>query len=86
MKPYKSFFVVGAITCTQLMIGCGKNEADKERAQLKLEEQARRETEAGNKAITDLNRRMFGKKEPAPTVKESPQVDGKITPKSAPSP
>ncbi|MEO6994871.1 MAG: hypothetical protein ABI273_14785 [Lacunisphaera sp.] len=86
MKPYKIFVVIGVFIGAQLMIGCGTNDADKERARLNLEEQARRETEVGNKAITDLNRRMFGKKEPAPALKESSKGDGANLTKAAPSP
>ena len=50
--------------------GCSKNEKDKAHARLNLEEQAQRDAEQGNKAITDLNKRMFGKKTVAPARKK----------------
>lgn len=56
-----------------LVAGCGVSDAERtrverERARLELEEKTRRDTEAANKAITDLNKKMFGQKpaEPPP--------------------
>ncbi|MBL9207343.1 MAG: hypothetical protein JNN01_19845 [Opitutaceae bacterium] len=50
--------------------GCGpsKTERDaKERERRALEEKSREEAEQANKAITDMNKKMFGKKaQPAP--------------------
>ena len=43
--------------------GCGsKEQAARERERMDLEEQSRRDAEAANKAITDLNRKMFARK------------------------
>lgn len=50
-----------------LAAGCGVSDAERaraerERARLLLEEKARRDAEAAHKAITDLNKKMFGQK------------------------
>ena len=55
MTRQQTIFVVGYMVGTLLLSGCGDKKADKERTRLDLEEQARRETETGNKAITDLD-------------------------------
>ena len=78
MTRRQTTFVVGLVLGMLLVSGCGDKKADKERTRLELDEQARRETEAGNKAITDLNQRMFGKKPAVPTGTEAPKADGKI--------
>jgi hypothetical protein len=47
-----------------LVAGCGPTKAERDaeqRARLEQEEKARRETEAANKAITDMNQKMFKK-------------------------
>jgi hypothetical protein len=52
--------------------GCGSKEKEaRERARMELEEKSRRETEAANKAITDMNRKMFGRK-PADKPTDAP--------------
>lgn len=78
MTWQQKVLLVVLILVMQLWSGCGDKRADKERVRLELEEQARRETEAGNKAITDLNQRTFGKKPAAPTGREVKKTDGKI--------
>ena len=60
------------VVITLLVTGCGEKAADKERARMELEDKARREGEAGNKAITDLNHRLFGKKT-TPPVTDGPK-------------
>jgi len=50
-----------------LVAGCGPSKAEREAAErqrLELEEKARRETEAANKAITEMNKNMFKKLTP----------------------
>lgn len=52
-----------------LSTGCGPSKAEREAAErerqrLELEEQTRRETEAANKAITEMNQNMFKKLTP----------------------
>lgn len=52
-----------------LAAGCGPSKAEREAAErerqrLELEEKARRETEAANKAITEMNKNMFKKLTP----------------------
>lgn len=52
-----------------LTAGCGPSKAEREAAErerqrLEFEEQARRETEAANKAITEMNQNMFKKLTP----------------------
>jgi hypothetical protein len=51
--------------------GCGSNESEaetRERERADLEERARMDAEAANRAITEINRRMFGKKSAEPSV------------------
>lgn len=66
--------------------GCGsKEKAARERERMALEEQSRREAEAANKAITNMNQKMFARKPaepPAPTP-EPPKPEGR---KSEPAP
>lgn len=58
-----------------LLPGCGSKEQDtRERERMELEERSRREAETANKAITDLNRKRFGRK-PATTPAETPAGD-----------
>lgn len=52
-----------------LATGCGPSKAEREAAErerqrLELEEKSHRETEAANKAITDMNQNMFKKLTP----------------------
>ncbi len=52
-----------------LATGCGPSKAEREAAErerqrLELEEKSRRETEAANKAITEMNQNMFKKLTP----------------------
>jgi hypothetical protein len=50
------------VSCTAFP-GCdSKKKEARERTRLELEEQSRRDTEAANKAITNMNQRMFGRR------------------------
>jgi len=63
----KTTALIFALSLTLLVTGCGPSKAEREAAErqrLELEEQARRETEAANKAITDMNKNMFKKLTP----------------------
>ncbi len=52
--------------------GCGSKEQEtRERERMELEERSRREAEAANKAITDMNRKRFGRK-PLEKTAETP--------------
>jgi len=60
--------VILSLVCFALVFalgGCGASEkektAAKERARLALEEKQLRETEEANKAITNMNQKMFGR-------------------------
>ncbi|MFZ5495451.1 MAG: hypothetical protein ACOZE5_08975 [Verrucomicrobiota bacterium] len=71
MNPGKSIFMVGFLAALGLA-GCGPSAAERaaqERQRLELEEKSRREAEQANKAITDMNKKVFGKK-PAPAAPE----------------
>ncbi len=64
MKP--SFLII-TLGLSLLCAGCGPSKAEREaeeRARLELERQAEREREAANKAITDMNQKMFKKLTP----------------------
>lgn len=55
-----------ALFLSLLVTGCGPSKAEREaqeRARLELEEKTRREAEAANKAITDMNKKL-GRKPP----------------------
>lgn len=45
---------------------CAPDRTEREKERLELERKAAREAEAANKAITEMNRRIFGKKNAAP--------------------
>jgi hypothetical protein len=52
--------------------GCGSKEREaRERERMDLEEQSRRDAEMANKAITDLNRKMFARKPTEPSSEAS---------------
>lgn len=82
MKLRHVILTVSIVFGAQFFGGCGSKEeerarVEKERARLELEEKARREGEVGNKAITDINRRMFGKKPVTPAADEGAKPDEK---------
>ena len=55
--------------------GCSSKEQEtRERERMELEERSRREAEAANKAITDLNRKRFGRK-PVETPAAAPAAE-----------
>ncbi len=70
MKPSKPVVWCCILVLAGGLVGCGpsKTERDaKERERLELEEKSRKEAEQANQAITDMNKKMFGKKaSPAP--------------------
>ncbi|MFA6960377.1 MAG: hypothetical protein WC205_06490 [Opitutaceae bacterium] len=56
-----------ALSLPLLVTGCGPSKAEREaqeRARIELEEKTRREAEAANKAITDMNKKL-GRKPPS---------------------
>jgi hypothetical protein len=56
-----------ALSLSLLVTGCGPSKAEREaqeRARLELEEKTRREAEASNKAITEMNKKL-GRKPPS---------------------
>ncbi len=64
MRPY--VFII-TFLLSLVVTGCGPSKAEREaeqRARLELEEKARREAEAANKAITEMNQKMFQKLTP----------------------
>ena len=59
--------IVAGVTTLGLLAGCSPSTAEREakdRARLELEETSRREAETANKAITEINRKRFGKRTP----------------------
>lgn len=73
MKPSRP--VLCAVALLFVLVGCGPSAAEraaKERQRLELEAKSRREAEQANKAITDMNKKMFGKK-PAPALSSEPE-------------
>lgn len=70
MKPSKSVVISYVLALTAGLAGCGPSQAERdaqERERRALEEKSREEAERANQAITDMNKKMFGKKrEPAP--------------------
>lgn len=67
--------------------GCGPSAAERQalqRERLQLEETQRREAEAANRAITDINKKMFGRK--APSLDLEIPTDAKAKPDPKPTP
>ena len=65
------------VFAAHFLVGCDAQKSDRERIRLQAEEQARREAEASNKAITDFNQRVFGRK-PATPPSEPPKSDAPV--------
>jgi hypothetical protein len=63
---------VALVAVCAALAGCSSKEKDaRERERIELEEQSRRETQAANKAITEMNRKLFGRK-PAAKPADAP--------------
>lgn len=63
----KSITIILTLVLSLLVTGCGPSKAEREaqeRARIELEEKTRREAEAANKAITEMNKKL-GRKPPA---------------------
>ena len=63
----KSITIIFTLVLFLLVTGCGPSKAEREaqeRARIELEEKTRREAEAANKAITEMNKKL-GRKPPA---------------------
>lgn len=66
MKQNRLTIIAVGLVLAFAVSGCGPSKEEryaKERERLELEEKARRETEVGNKAITDMNKKL-GRKPP----------------------
>jgi hypothetical protein len=88
MKNVSRIFLVG-LPLVFCVVGCGPSKeelAARERARLELERQAQADAAKANKAITEMNKKMFSKmnasrtgapnrppEPPAPTKSESPK-------------
>ena len=71
MKPRRLIFSALLLGLT----GCAPDERERaatQKARLELEEKARRDADAANKALSELNRKRFGQPPPA-TPPASPQ-------------
>lgn len=61
MNRTKLTIMAGALALTIVLVGCGPSQGERaaqERARFELEERLRQETEAANKAITEVNRKL----------------------------
>ena len=67
----KSYIVLFSIALVCVISGCGKSpeEAAYEKKRLELEEQAQRDVQKANKAITDMTDRAFRKRTPEEEAK-----------------
>ena len=80
-------FFLTACVASELMVGCRAENADKERARIEIEDKATREAESGNRAITDLNRRLFGRAPDGSKVNQPPKGgDSSLGTQSPPQP
>jgi len=64
MKPHRRFKLAALIALAAVFIGCSESRKDREareRARLEQEKQAERDAAKANKAITDMNKKMFGR-------------------------
>ena len=80
MNHTKLTVMAGALAFGMIIIGCDPSKSEREsqeRARLELEERSRQETEAANKAITGVNRKL-GRKPPV--------LDLGLTPPKTPVP
>ena len=67
--------------------GCGPSAAERQalqRERLQLEETQRREAEAANRAITEMNKKMFGRKAPSLDLGIPAEAKTKSDPKATP--
>jgi hypothetical protein len=73
MKPSRPVLWLCILALGAGLSGCGpsaEERAAKERERLRLEEMSRKDAEQANKTITDMNKKMFGKKAPPATEPE----------------
>jgi Tfp pilus assembly protein PilE len=64
MKTNRRIQCAALIALAAIFAGCGESRKDREareRARLEQEQQAERDAAKANKAITDMNRKMFGR-------------------------
>lgn len=64
MKNHKLIFTVSILFASLTVTGCGPSKEDlaaKERARIEQEKQAQADAAKANKAITDMNKKMFSK-------------------------
>jgi hypothetical protein len=70
--------VVALVVVCAALPGCGSKEKEaRERERMELEEKSRREAEAANKAITEMNRKMFGRKPADKPAEAQPKPEEK---------
>ena len=76
--------MVALVGVWAVLPGCSSKEKEaRERERMELEEKSRREAEAANKAITDMNRKMFGRKAVEKTTDTPARESGKPEQKKA---
>ncbi len=84
MKTHKILLLAAVGFLVLVFTGCGPSKdelAVKERQRLELEKQAERDAAKGNKAITDMNKKMFSRMNAS-----SPGATAAGTPPAQPAP
>ena len=61
------------LLCLVVLSACGSDRAARDKARREEAERAARENEAAQKAITDMNRRMFGHRPPPKPTEPAPK-------------
>jgi hypothetical protein len=86
---YRGSSIVLLLASVCVLAGCGPSKAERDarnKERLELEEKQRREMEAANKAITDMNKKAFGRKPPPLDLGVPPEMKAAPAPTKTPEP
>ena len=86
---YRVSRIILLLASVCVLAGCGPSKAErdaKKQQRLELEEKQRREAEAANKAITDMNKKAFGRKPPSLDLGVPPEKKTSPEPTKTPQP